>query len=830
MDSSTATSAHNPRVRATYRFQFHEGFRLADALALVPYLAELGISHIYASPLTKARPHSAHGYDVCDYRELNPDLGTEDDLERLIAALREHNMGLVLDIVPNHMGTGADNPWWWDVLTHGRRSVFAGHFDIDWDSPDPRTRGKVVLPVLGGRYSRLLADKAIRLQLEPEGASLQYGEHRFPVSPAHPLGEDEAREINSNPAALDQLIQQQNYRLLFWKRGDSELNYRRFFGISSLAATRVEDEQVFADSHALVKRWVDRGWLDGLRVDHIDGLRLPGDYLGRLRRLAPNAWIVVEKILEPGESLPANWPIAGTTGYDFLNQVNGILVNAENADAFTDFYAEFAGERSDYREVAHEKKRDVLNRVFSAEISRVTAILTRITDREWRWREFSRDELRGAIIELAACFPVYRVYVADTMPRNGGDRARVDEAVNAARANRADLPAEIFEMLRDILSGKAAGGREAEFAARFQQLTGPAMAKGVEDTAFYCYNRYISLNEVGGNPGEFGVPVESFHRFCANQARSWPESMLASSTHDTKRGEDCRARLNVLSEIPGEWTEAVRRWAEMNKRFRRNPFPDRNAEYHFYQTLVGAWPVSTGRAVAYMEKAAREAKQFTDWVEPNAVYEKALRDFVTSILADGRFVADLENFVATIATAGFVNSLAQTLIKLTAPGAPDTYQGSELWNFNLVDPDNRRAVDFEVCRRLIEEVKSMSAEEAWRRRDNGAAKLWLLRKVLQYRRDHPRLLDRSQPYTGLSAQGLRCAHVVAFQRGEDAVTITPRLPFELQNNWGDTTLDMPGEQWRNVLTGESVDGPRVELGKVLNKFPVAWLIREEASR
>lgn len=828
MDPLTGTPPIGARVRATYRLQFHEKFRLADALTLVPYLAELGISHIYASPLTKACPHSAHGYDVCDYRELNPDVGTEDELEKLVAALRENNMGLVLDIVPNHMGVGAENPWWWDVLTHGRESAFADYFDIEWDSPDPHTRGKVVLPVLGGRYSRLLAEKAIRLQVEPGGASLRYGEQRFPVAPGCEVGEDEAQQINSNPAALDELIRRQNYRLLFWKRGDTELNYRRFFGISSLAAMRVEDERVFADSHALIKRWVDRGWLDGLRVDHIDGLREPADYLRRLRRLAPEAWITVEKILEPGEPLPVNWPIAGTTGYDFLDQLNGVFVNPDSAGAFTEFYADFAGERAEYRDVAHDKKRDVLKRVFRAEISRLAGILTRIADRDWRWREFSRDELRGALTELAACFPVYRVYE----PGNGaapddGDRHRVEEALATARANRTDLPSELFDMLREILLAGAQADGQAEFVARFQQLTGPAMAKGVEDTAFYCYNRFISLNEVGGDPGQFGVTVEAFHRFCAAQAQAWPDSMLASSTHDTKRGEDVRARLNVLSEIPRQWQAAVRRWAVLNQNYRRDPYPDRNIEYHLYQTLVGAWPVSVERAVAYMEKAAREAKQFTDWTEPNAVYEKALRDFVTAILNDGRFVADLERFVASIATAGFINSLAQTLIKLTAPGVPDIYQGSELWNLSLVDPDNRRLVDFPARRRLLDGLKTMPAEEAWRGRDQGVAKLWLIRKILHLRRDRPGLLGRTQAYSPLSAHGARRNHVVAFQRGRDAITVAPRLPFTLKNDWADTCIELPEGRWRNVLSGESIAERRVPLRGLLASFPVAWLTREE---
>ena len=828
MASQLSTFHGLEKARATYRLQFHEGFRLADAQAIVPYLSELGISHIYASPLTKACAHSLHGYDVCDYRQLNPELGTEAELEKLVLALQEHQMGLVLDIVPNHMAAVVENPWWKDMLTHGRQSAFAAFFDIDWECSDPLTRGKVFLPVLGGYCSELLADKQIQLCAGPDGPCLCYAGHQFPVAPGSlPLNGDVGK-INGDAMALETLIEQQNYRLAFWKDGDAGLNYRRFFSISSLAGLRVEEQKVFDESHELIEKWTDRGWVQGLRVDHPDGLRDPATYLHRLRGIAPEAWVVIEKILAPDESLPEGWPVAGTTGYDFLAQVNSIFVQTENERFFTNFYFEFTGERTDYGNLVHDKKRAALDHLFPAEINRLLGILIQIAAQNGSWRKFTSAELHEALSELVACFPTYRVYVRGRQgPSRSSEYLRIESAIKSAMSHKADLPREIFDMLQQILLGRMRGDLEDEFSARFQQLTGPAMAKGVEDTAFYCFNRFISLNEVGCNPGQFGASMESFHSFCMVQQKNWPDTMLASTTHDTKRGEDVRARLNILSEIPNEWCSAVRHWAAINQCYHQGSFPDRNAEYLFYQTLVGAWPISEKRLLAYMEKAAREAKQHTDWNEPKVVYEQALQNFVVAAMKDSNFMASVEKFVSSISRPGFINSLSQTLIKLTAPGVPDIYQGCELWNFSLVDPDNRQPVDFEMRRHLLAQAKSMSADEVWTGDNKPLAKLWLIWKTLCLRTKHSELFAGSKSYEPVSVLGQKRAHVIAFKRGEAAITIVQRLPATLQNDWADTSFALPRGKWCNQLTGDIFDGQFVYLKELLAQFPVALLVRKE---
>jgi (1->4)-alpha-D-glucan 1-alpha-D-glucosylmutase len=814
-------------VRATYRLQFHEGFRLSDALAIVPYLSELGISHVFASPLTKACAHSTHGYDVCDHQELNPELGTEADLEQLIAVLREHKMGLVLDIVPNHMAASLENPWWKDVLTRGRESAFAACFDIDWESSDFQKRGKVLLPVLREPYQELLAGRQIKLQTGDGGHWLCYAGLKFPVASGSFPGGD-LKQINEDVGAMDDLVKRQNYRLVFWKQGDGELNYRRFFNITSLAGLRVEDLKVFDDSHKLVRAWMQKGWLDGLRVDHPDGLRDPARYLRRLRDMAPNAWIVVEKILEPGEPLPQNWPVAGTTGYDFLNQVNSIFIQAKNEGTMTRFYSDFTSERIDCGNLVRDKKRAALDGMFQAEICRLLKILAQIATQNQRWREFSIEGLREATEELAACFPVYRIYGTDQNGSvNSEECQRVDEAIKLAIDNKPQLPPEVFEMLKNLLVERGRGTLEDEFAGRFQQLTGPAMAKGKEDSAFYCFNRLISLNEVGGDPGQFGSTVEAFHGFCATLQGDWPDSMLATSSHDTKRGEDVRTRLDVLSEIPDQWCAAVRRWAGMNQSCHTGRFPDRNTEYFIYQTLVGAWPVSEERLQACMEKAVKEAGQITSWKEPDVAYESAVRNFISGILKQSGFIADLEKFVFHVSEAGHVNSLSQTLIKLTAPGIPDIYQGCELWNLSVVDPDNRRPVDFESRRRLLAKAKTLSAEEIWNQDCEPLAKLWLIWKALNFRAACPGRFAGNVGYEPISADGIKQDHVIAFMRGKDVITIVQRLPLTLQDDWADTSVFLPEGKWSDELTGEIFYGPVVYLKQLLAKFPVALLVSKD---
>ncbi|HWD17719.1 MAG TPA: malto-oligosyltrehalose synthase [Verrucomicrobiae bacterium] len=799
--------------RATYRLQFNETFRLPDALALVPYLRDLGISHLYASPLFKARPHSMHGYDVCDFTQLNPEIGSEEDLARLVTALHDNHLGLVLDIVPNHMGIGApENYWWWDVLTHGASSQYASYFDIDWETADPRLRGKVPLPILEDRYGRVLEKGVLQVQLDHGRLVLRYHDNELPLAPATiPAGSDLPR-LNASPEALDELIGRQNYFLTYWRHGDSRLKHRRFFTISSLIGLRVEDERVFNHSHSLIKRWLENGWLAGLRVDHPDGLRDPAQYLTRLRHLAPRAWITVEKILEPGEPLPPSWPVAGTTGYDFLNVLGGLFVDPAAEKPLTDFYAEFTGETTQYQRMVCDKKRAILEDSFIAEVNVLVELLIKIADRYWRYRDFTRGEFREALIETAGCLSVYRTYLtAESAAPAPEEAAALQDALDASRRRRPRLAPELFDFLGDLLLLRARGDLENEFVARFQQLSGPAMAKGVEDTAFYCFNRFIALNEVGGDPGAFGTSVEAFHKFCSDLQARWPATMLATSTHDTKRGEDVRARLAAISENAALWMDAVRRWSAINQSHRHGDWPDRNAEYVFYQTLVGAWPLSTERAVQFMIKAASEAKQFTNWTEPNEAYCAALRGFVTDAMQNREFMADVEKFVCKIVDHGMRNSLSQTLLKLTAPGAPDFYQGAELWDLSLVDPDNRRPVNFDCRRQWLAELDKLSLDDLWRRRAEGLPKLYLIRQVLRVR-------DR---FSQAGYEPLNAGPAVAFRRG-DALVIAPRLA-------GEGALELPPGNWHNILTGEKWGGGTVTLAQVLTRFPVALLLKENAN-
>jgi (1->4)-alpha-D-glucan 1-alpha-D-glucosylmutase len=816
--------------RATYRLQFHCGFTLREALDLVPYLSALGLSHIYASPLLMARPGSTHGYDVCDPTRINPEIGSEADLEAFVSALRECGMGLVLDIVPNHAAAIPENPGWWDVLRNGQASPFARHFDIDWHSPDPRIRGKVLLPVLGDEIQRVLERGELCFVKEQSEVCLRYFKRRFPVSPdslrslAEPL-ERSLTDLNANQEALRGFLDQQHYRLAFWRLGDQALNYRRFFTVSELVGVRVEEPQVFADTHAHILQWYQAGLLDGLRVDHPDGLYNPGQYLQALRKAAPNAWLVVEKILSDQEPLPPDWPVQGTTGYEFLNRLNGLFIDSRSEKVLTDFYASFTAEPGDFAAVALDKKRFVLRERLRAEVDRLVNILDRMQPKASLAQSFDVSQLREALIELIACFPVYRTYAQ----AEAGTIAEVDvQVVEAAQArasqNRPELK-PLLSFLSSLLLLGRASPKSAEFVMRFQQLTGPAMAKGVEDTAFYCYNRFVVLNEVGGNPGLFGVAPERFHNACRSTVEHWPLSMVASSTHDTKRSEDVRARLALLSEIPEEWISAVNRWSAVLEIHRRNGLPDRNAEYLFYQTLVGAWPLSEDRALAYMRKAAREAKRRTSWVEPDSAYEGALDHFVRAALADRGFLADLERFIAALVEPGYVNSLAQTLVKLTAPGIPDIFQGSELWDLSLVDPDNRRAVDFGFRRDLLYALKGLSAEEVWLRRMDGLPKLWLIWRTLSFRAQRPELFGENGSYDPLEATGERAENLLAFARGGEAITIVPRLVLGLKGGWADTSVAMPFGVWQNELTSEVVRGGSIRLGEVLNRFPVALLSR-----
>jgi (1->4)-alpha-D-glucan 1-alpha-D-glucosylmutase len=878
--------------RATYRVQFHHGFTFDDAVNVAGYLAELGISHLYSSPYLQAVPGSAHGYDVIDHGRVNEDLGGAEGHTRLCFTLARHGLGQILDVVPNHMAIAArGNVWWWDVLENGPSSRYASYFDVDWDPPESRLRNTVLIPVLGEHYGRALEAGELRLHRDGAVFTVTYHEHAFPVAPPsldEPLGTAAARarsdalafiadafgrlplstatdwlsvqqrhrdkevlrgllerllredpdvaaavtkivdEVNASPDALDALLERQNYRLAFWRTAGRDLGYRRFFDINTLVGLRIEEDRVFVDTHALILRWLGDGMLDGLRIDHPDGLRDPEHYFRRLHNVSPTAWVVAEKILEPGERLRESWAVAGTSGYDFLNRVGGLFIDPEGEKTLTGFYAEFTGEPTDFGSIARQKKHLVMREVLGSDVNRLTALFLDVCERHRRHRDYTRHELHEVLREVIAWFPVYRTYMRAGAGEIHEDDVRyVTDAIEAAKAARPDLDAELFDFFRDLLLLRLPGPAESELVMRFQQLTGPVMAKGVEDTAFYCFNRLVALNEVGGDPSRFGVSVEEFHRACADTQARWPRTMLATSTHDTKRGEDVRARLALLSEIPERWSATVERWAAINEPHRRGDLPDRNAEYLLYQTLVGAWPIAPERVVAYMEKAAREAKAHTSWTDPRRAYEDALRGFILDTLTDHEFLADLERFVAAMTEPGRITSVAQTLIKLTAPGVPDLYQGTELWTLTLVDPDNRAPVDYGLRRRLLDELEDTTPEEVWRRIDEGLPKLWVIRQALGLRRRRPELFGARGDYRPLEARGARARHAVVFVRGDAAITIAPRLVLGLGGDWGDTSLELPAGRWRNEMTGDIVNGGTARLAALLRRFPVALLAKDE---
>lgn len=874
---------------ATYRVQLHAGFTLDDASAIANYLSALGISHLYVSPYLQAAPGSTHGYDVMDPTKVNTELGGEEAHVRLQQALSEAGLGQVLDIVPNHMAiSGPQNVWWWDVLENGPSSPYAGYFDVEWDSSEGRLGNKILLPILGDHYGRVLEIGEVRLSREGDQFRVNYYSHRLPVAPRslayifhraaeradsdhlsfiadsldslplptavdwtstqkrhrnikviraqlRQLLQEEPKagaaidtainEINADPDELDKFLERQNYRIAFWRTAARDLGYRRFFDINTLVGVRVEDEQVLADTHCLILAWLRDGVLDGVRIDHPDGLRDPEQYLRRLRASAPDAWIVVEKILHPGEPLPATWPVHGTTGYDFLNLLGGIFIDPTAEQPLTDFYTEFTGETADWTYLAREKKHVVMHSLMGSDINRLTELMMQICERHRRFRDYTRFEVNEALREMIACFPVYRTYIRPESDQiRQEDRQVVTTAAECATKHRPEIDPELFAFIRGLLLRDFRGDSESEFIMRFQQVTGPITAKGIEDTAFYCYNRFIALNEVGGNPAHFGYSPEHFHRSMAEAAARRPHAMLSTSTHDTKRSEDARARLWVLTEVPGAWMDVVRRWSAHNEQYRFHDFPDRNTEYLLYQSLVGVWPIDVERATSYMQKTVREAKGHTSWTAPNAEYELAVKNFVSAILNDQEFCRDIDGFVSWITWAGRVNALSQVLIKLTAPGVPDIYQGTELWNLRLVDPDNRRPVNFDMRKKLFSELPSLSPAQILERSDEGLPKLWLTHRALRVRHDYPDVF-KSGDYQPLQADGAHADRVVSFVRAATVMTVVPRLTATLNGQWADTSIVLPTGKWHNVLTEDSELSGTIPIGELLRQFPVALLVK-----
>lgn len=813
--------------RSTYRVQLHAGFTFDDAAAITTYLHDLGISHLYCSPYLQARPGSTHGYDVVDHGRVSDELGGADAHARLLDALEGNAMGHVLDIVPNHMAVGARaNEWWWDVLRNGPASPFAHYFDINWDPTADKLRWMVHCPVLGDHYGRVLEGGDLELRRDRDEVVLGYFEHAFPVSPtslSEMAGEDVDTFIeraNSDTAVMHELHERQHYRLAFWKTAGEELNYRRFFAINELVALRTENPAVFQDVHRLVLDLVRSGRLDGLRIDHVDGLKDPEDYLQRLRAEASSAYIVVEKILEPAESLPGSWPVQGTTGYDYLNVAGGLMIDPAAESALTELYGSVTGTSADLGELTLEKKWLLMTTELATDLDRLTDLFVDVCEGYPRHRDYTRSELRAALGETIAAFPVYRSYVRGEH-FSEQDRRVVDEAIETASKRRTDLEPDLFKLLNDILLMQTPNEIDRELALRFQQTSGPVMAKGVEDTLFYAYNRFAVLNEVGGDLARFGTGIEEFHSWNEERSQRWPHAMLATSTHDTKRSEDVRARMSVLSEIPDRWRDAVTGWFERNERHRSEGMPDRDMEYLLYQTLVGAWPLSVERAVEYMAKASKEAKVHTSWIDPNDHYDDALRSFVRGVLTDDGFLASVEELVNPLIDVGYVNSLAQTLLKLTVPGVPDVYQGQELWDFSLVDPDNRRTVDYERRRELLDELDGLTAADAWSQRASGSPKLMVTNRALRLRAERPTAFEGD--YRALDVDGVAADHLVAFCRGDDVATVVPRLTFELQG-WGDTTVHLPAGSWRDVFSGKTRSGS-VPAPELFEGFPVALLAR-----
>ncbi len=990
-----AARKRESRPISLYRLQMHGGFGFEAARQLVPYLQALGISHCYASPILKARVGSLHGYDITDHNQINPEIGSEEEFERWVASLKEHGMGLVLDIVPNHMGVGhGTNPWWQDVLEHGRASPYADFFDIDWNPIKPELRNKVLLPILGKPYGEELEQGCFRLHYEHGKFFVTYYDRPLPLDPqtvpaifeplgdlrprlgqaGHPdpaqiweledilhrlqglplhdctdprIAEQRRRDAgqllrqldslaqgsegvrktvgeavalaNGQPGnsrsfdVLHHLLERQAYRLALWRVSAEEINYRRFFDINDLVGLRMENPQVFAATHKLIRRLLGKGSISGLRVDHPDGLFNPRQYFTRVQMLyaasqccgpepsgsvAENGieqsvqeifgqhdwihrqaplYVAVEKILQPGEDLPEEWPVDGTSGYDFTHAVNGIFIDQRNLRSFTNLYRRFIGGGVDPDQLVYESKKLIMNSALSSEVTVLSHMLDDISSKDRRARDFTRKALTDAIRETIACFPVYRTYIDERGEITERDHSYIVEAIVRAKRRNPSTPGAVYDFLRDILLLKTpdsdnhwtdAYRDRLYFTLKFQQLTGPVMAKGLEDTVCYIYNRLVSLNEVGGSPREFGISVDDFHRKNLHRAENWTYSMLATSTHDTKRSEDVRARVNVLSELPREWSAEAMRWRRMNRARKRvlgdgRSVPDANEEYLLYQTLVGTWPWPGAgaqehesyvrRIQAYMNKAVHEAKVNLSWINPNPEYTAALEEFIARILqrhAHGRpnlFLQSIERFASRVGFYGAMNSLSQTVLKVASPGVPDIYQGNELWDFSLVDPDNRRPVDFESRRRLLEELKSAGPGEMLRLCDelvqeyrDGRIKLWATMRALRFRRDHPDLF-RHSAYIPLYASGERQEDLIAFARSTDselAIVAVPRLVYRLCGGelrpplgdvWGNTELLAPpgaGKRLENIFTGEILEvSARHTLScrELFSRFPVVLL-------
>lgn len=918
--------------RATYRIQFTPQFKFEAARSIVPYLANLGISHIYASPILKARKGSSHGYDVCDFACLNPELGSTEEFADLIAEVRKHGMGWIQDIVPNHMAFSSENPYLWDVLENGLASRYASFFDIDWEHHYDSLRGKLLAPFLGDFYGVCLEKGELKLQYDGQGLKIVYYANSFPIRPESywsifgrhltkfrsacsdnqleymdllgvlytfkNLPGQEAIDERYSQAALaknllwqlygkyghikrymdkclaeydtnkdrpgiellDMLHKEQNYRLAFWKVAAEELNYRRFFNISDLISIRVEDKAVFDEAHALIFDLVDSGMIDGLRIDHIDGLYHPAQYLVRLREKLGKRFLVVEKILARNEYLPMEWPVEGTTGYDFLNYANGIFCLQKNVHAFEKIYESFIGKALDFQSLGKEKKRLIIGKHLAGDIDNLAHWARELAVEDRMSSDITMYGLKRALVELLVSFPLYRTYF-DAERNYSKDIETLQYALDEARLSLPGFEHE-FAFLEKMMFIRFGEHIPAEikkecrsFLMRLQQYTGPIMAKGIEDTALYNFNRLISLNEVGGWPETFGASVSEFHTFVQTRQKHWPHAMNATSTHDTKRGEHIRTRLNVLSEIPQEWESAVRRWAEANKSLKKDMggkmAPSENDEYLFYQTVLGAYPFQqchdnefVKRMQEYMIKAVREAKFHTAWIKPDYAYEEALRNFVADALQtsdSNAFLPDFLGFLPQVAWYGILNSLAQVALKIMAPGVPDFYQGCELWDLRLVDPDNRQPVAYEIRKSSLAKARDADKgmEGLAHSLDDGSMKQSLIAALLKLVQQNPLLFSHGA-YIPLEVTGNFSNNVVSFLRVQDdkrAICVIPRFFTQLTKQgvlpvgiaiWKDTRIQIPkiySGRTNEALSGVAIDEKaEILVGEILCQYPVGILI------
>ena len=940
-----------PRIpSSTYRLQFNRHFTFAQAREIVPYLHSLGISDCYASPYFQARADSLHGYDITDHNKFNAAIGTRADYDSWIAELHAHDMGQLLDFVPNHMGIGEPlNHWWMDVLENGPSSAYAPYFDIEWHPLKSDLNEKVLLPILGDQYGRVLERGELQARFEAGAFFLCYYEHEFPIAPGtyrHILNvaleklapyknedfyaelqsirtaleylprrnetnperiaertrekeiikrrlerrceeapqvqqaiADALVEVNGTPGCprsfdrLDELLNDQAYRLAFWRVAAEEINYRRFFDVNDLAALRMELPEVFDATHQLLLELVGARAVNGLRIDHPDGLYRPKDYFAKLQSRCAQAleidlpadgraiYLVVEKILSGDETLPRDWPVHGTTGYEFARLTTGLLTDQSAEQAITKTFKRFLGHSMHFGHLAYAKKRLVMQLALANDVTVLSNMLDRLSEENRWFRDFTLDALERAVRETIACFPVYRTYIAPGEPVSEADRAIIERAITAAKRRNPAIEESIFNFLQDILLlrfpenlDEKERAEHAHFVLKFQQATGPIMAKGLEDTTFYIYNRLAALNEVGGEPQQFGIGIPAFHEENAARQRDWPATLLATSTHDTKRSEDVRARMVAISEIPQLWRSSLQRWRTINRRAKQRieeaEAPDRNEEYLLYQTLLGTWPVNesgaaetaatedyVARIQAYMAKALHEAKVNTSWIQPNEKWDTATCEFVAHILEPGpknKFLPVFLPVVEEIARLGAINSLAQLVLKLTAPGVPDIYQGNEIWDFSLVDPDNRRPVDYQKRRAMLEALPNTTPEEMLRTWSDGRIKLFITQRLLRSRRDHADLFLHGS-YLPLATTGAHAESCVAFARehaGAWLIVLVPRISSRVGfppvgTLWQDTAVALPegtiGAAAVDIFTGQELqlNNHALKVAEAMATLPVA---------